>query len=107
MGDVKRNVQIDVTTDVSTDALTDAEKKLLENGYEGVKFLTNYSYDTALIGVTTDDRAVYDFDLMVQWLMDEEGFTEEEALEWIEYNTNRALPYMGADGPIVMYRLLE
>ena len=107
MGDVKRNVQIDVTTDVSTDALTDAEKKLLENGYEGVKFLTNYSYDTALIGVTTDDRAVYDFDLMVQWLMDEEGFTEEEAFEWIEYNTNRALPYMGADGPIVMYRLLE
>ena len=107
MGDVKRDVQIDVTTDVSTDALTDAEKKLLENGYEGVKFLTNYSYDTALIGVTTDDRAVYDFDLMVQWLMDEEGFTEEEALEWIEYNTNRALPYMGADGPIVMYRLLE
>ena len=107
MGDVKRDVQIDVTTDVSTDALTDAEKKLLENGYEGVKFLTNYSYDTALIGVTTDDRAVYDFDLMVQWLMDEEGFTEEEALEWIEYNTNRAFPYMGADGPIVMYRLLE
>ena len=104
---MKRDVQIDVTTDVSTDALTDAEKKLLENGYEGVKFLTNYSYDTALIGVTTDDRAVYDFDLMVQWLMDEEGFTEEEALEWIEYNTNRALPYMGADGPIVMYRLLE
>ena len=110
MGDVKR-VTTDALEEVPPDALidasSDAEKKLLENGYEGIKFLTNYSYDTALIGVTTDDRAVYDFDLMVQWLMDEEGCTEEEALEWIEYNTNRALPYMGADGPIVMYRLME
>ena len=114
MGDVKRDttdvlieVKKDDQIDTPTEEQTDAEKKLLENGYEGIKFLTNYSYDTALIGVTTDDRAVYDFDLMVQWLMDEEGCTEEEALEWIEYNTNRALPYMGADGPIVMYRLME
>ena len=46
-----------------------AEEKLLENGYEGVKYLTDFSYDTALIGVTHDDRAVYDYDLMVEWLM--------------------------------------
>lgn len=38
-----------------------AEERLLENGYEGIKFLTNYSYDDALIGVTSDDRAVYDY----------------------------------------------
>ena len=42
-----------------------AEQKLLDNGYEGVKYLTDYSYDTALIGVTDDNRAVYDFDKMV------------------------------------------
>ena len=28
-----------------------AEERLLENGYDGVKYLTNYSYDSALIGV--------------------------------------------------------
>lgn len=39
-----------------------SEEILLENGYEGVKFLTNFSYDTALIGVTEDNRAVYDFE---------------------------------------------
>ena len=84
-----------------------AEEKLLENGYEGVKFLTDFSFDSALIGVSHDDRAVYDYDLMVEWLMKTEGFTEEEAIEWIDYNTIRALPYMGDDGPIVMNRLLE
>ena len=84
-----------------------AEEKLLENGYEGVKYLTDFSYDTALIGVSHDDRAIYDYDLMVEWLMEDQGFTEEEAVDWIDYNTIRALSYMGADGPIVLHRFLE
>lgn len=81
------------------------EEKLLENGYENVKYLTNFSYDTALIGVTDDNRAVYDFDKMVEWLIEVERFTYEESVEWIEYNTIRALPYFGEDAPIIMYPL--
>lgn len=84
-----------------------AEELLLDHGYEGVKYLTDLSYDTALIGVTTDGQAVYDFDLMVECLMREQGFTEEEAVEWIDYNTIRALPYMGEGAPIIMYNLKE
>ena len=84
-----------------------AEEKLLENDYEGVKYLTNFSYDDALIGVTHDDRAVYDYNLMVKWLMEEEEFTEEEAMEWIDYNTIRALPYMEPGGPVILFPLLE
>lgn len=83
-----------------------AEERLLENGYEGVKYLTNYSYDTALIGVTNGNRAVYDFDKMIEWLVEEEDFTYEDAIEWIEYNTIRALSYMGCDAPIIMYPLM-
>ena len=83
-----------------------AEERLLENGYEGTVFFTNYSYDDALIGVSDDGRAIYDYDLMVEWLMKEEGWSEEDAVEWIEYNTIRALPYAGEKGPIVMHRLL-
>lgn len=83
------------------------ENLLLDNGYEGVKYFTNFSYDTALIGVTDDNRAVYDFDLMVGWLVETQDFTQEDAIEWIEYNTIRALPYMGSDAPIIMYRLIE
>ena len=81
------------------------EQVLLDEGYEGVKFLSNYDYETALVGVTTDGRTVYDYDKMVEWLMTAEGFSEEEATEWINYNTIRALPYMGADSPIVYYPL--
>lgn len=85
----------------------DAEEKLLDNGYEGIKFLTNFSYDSALIGVTHDDRAVYDYNQMVQWLVEEEEFTEEEAMEWIDYNTVRALPYMEPGAPVILYPFME
>ncbi len=84
-----------------------AEEKLLENGYEGTKYLTDFSYDDALIGVTDDGRAVYDYDLMVEWLMDTEGWSEEDAIDWIDYNTIRALPYMGPDGPLILHRFIE
>ena len=83
----------------------DVREKLLEYGYEDVKYLVNYSYDTALIGVSDDNRAIYDFGLMVEWLVTEKDFTEEEAVEWIEFNTLRALPYMGEDAPIIMYAI--
>ena len=84
-----------------------SEEKLWENGYEDVIILKNYSYDDALIGVTEDNRAIYDFDKMVQWLIHTENFTQEEAIEWIEYNTIRALPYMGERAPVIMYALQE
>lgn len=82
-----------------------AEERLLEYGYEGIKYLTDYSYDDALIGVTEDGRAVYDFNKMVEWLVDEECWTDEEAIEWIETNTLRAIPYFGEGAPIIMYPL--
>ena len=66
-------------------------------------YLINYSYDDALIGISDDNRAVYDYNKMVKWLMEEEGFAEEEAIEWIDYNTIRALSYMGEKAPIIMY----
>lgn len=85
--------------------MVSAENLLLEYGYEGVKYLTNYSYDTALIGVSDDNRAIYDFGLMIEWLMIEEDFDYDDAIEWIEFNTIRALPYMGDGAPIIMYPL--
>lgn len=84
-----------------------AEERLLNDGYEDVKYFVNYGYDDALIGVSDDGRAIYDYDLMVEWLMQEEGWDEEESIEWIEYNTIRALPYMGEGAPIIMYKLFN
>ena len=82
-----------------------ASERLVECGYEDVVILENYSYDDALIGVTDDNRAVYDFNKMVAWLMDKEEFSYDEAVEWIEYNTIRALPYAGPGAPLIMYPL--
>lgn len=82
-----------------------AEERLLDAGYDDIKYLTNYSYDDALIGVSDDGRAIYDFDKMVEWLMNEVGLSDSEAVEWIEYNTIRALPYFGEGAPIIMYPL--
>ena len=81
-----------------------AEERVRDAGYDDVVLLANYSYDDALVGVTEDGRAVYDFDKMVAWLIDVEGFTQLDAIEWIEYNTMRALPYF-ENAPLIMYPL--
>ena len=82
-----------------------AEQRLLDAGYEDVIIFSGDSYDDALIGVSENGRAIYDFDLMVEWLMNQDGMDEEDAIEWIEYNTIRSLPYVGEKAPIVMYRV--
>ena len=87
--------------------MKDAEQRLLENGYEGVIIFKDESYDDALIGVSHDDRAIYSFEKMVEWLCNRDGMTREDAIEWIEYNTLRAIPYFGEKAPIVMYDLME
>lgn len=65
----------------------------------------NMSYDGAIIGITTDNRVVYNFDLMIEELMQDEEWAYEDAVEWIEYNTIRALPYLGPNGPVIMYSI--
>ena len=80
--------------------------KLADYDLDHIKLLTDYAYDDALVGITEDNRASYDYDLMVRWLVKEEGFEESSAEEWINYNTLRALDYSGADSPIIMHSLL-
>ncbi|MBR5874694.1 MAG: hypothetical protein IKY90_08190 [Oscillospiraceae bacterium] len=70
---------------------------------EEIIYFENYDYASALIGVSHDGRAVYDYDLMVEFLMKKEKFSYEEATDWIDYNTLRALPYFGEKAPIVVY----
>lgn len=82
-----------------------AEERILNAGYEDVIYLVNYGYDDALIGISDDNRAIYDYNKMIEYLMKEEMFTEEEAIEWVDYNTIRALPYMGDKAPIIMYSI--
>ena len=63
------------------------------------------AFDNSIIAVTTDGRAVYDYRKMVVELMEDDGITEEEAIDWIEYNTLRVIPYAGDMAPIVVFML--
>lgn len=78
---------------------------LVDLGYEEAVIFDNPDYDAAIIGVSSDDRVIYDYDLMIECLMIDEGMSMEDAIDFIDYNTLRALPYAGSDGPIVMYKL--
>ena len=55
---------------------------------------TDHSYDKSIIGFTSvDGRAVYSYESMIQEFMEDENCSEEEAQDWVDYNTMRALPY--------------
>jgi hypothetical protein len=76
-------------------------KTIRENLPDDAVVFDNHAYDNSIIGVSTDGRVIYDFDTMVQELMEDEGWTVEESIEWIEYNTIRALSYLGPNAPII------
>lgn len=80
---------------------------IADMGYEDSIVFENPDYDDAIIGVSDDGRVVYSFDRMVESLMAEDNIEEIDAIEFIEYNTLRALPYIGDDAPIVMYSLMD
>ena len=60
-----------------------------------IKVFSNPSYKNSIIGISYDNRVIYDYDLMIEELMEEEDLSFEDALEFLEYNTLRALFYMG------------
>lgn len=76
-------------------------QELIENGFDDVVVFENPDYDGCIIGITTDRRAVYSLGDMVIWYYEKNNCSAEEALEFIEYNTIRALPYQ-KNAPIVI-----
>ena len=80
-------------------------EKLVAEGHEDAIVLENPSYDDAIEGVSEDGRVIYNYKQMIFCLVDDEGMTEEEAADFIGYNTVRALPYMGPKAPIILYPL--
>lgn len=84
----------------------DVKELIEELGYEDVIIFSNPSYASAFVGISEDNRAIYDYDRMVGYLMEVEGWSDVEAIEFIEYNSIRSLPYY-RNSPIIMYRLLD
>lgn len=77
---------------------------IVEHGYEDVTIFENPHYDSAIVGMSHDDRVIYDYEKMIEFLMETDGMTYDEAMEFIDYNTIRAIPYM-PNGPIILMPL--
>lgn len=90
---------------VGKDALTiDSLKEwLCENDHEDTVVLESPDYLSAIVGISEEGRLIYSYDKMVEHLMTAENMDAEEAMEFIDYNTIRALPYAGEMAPIVLY----
>lgn len=67
-------------------------------------------YDLAFVGDADYSIVVIwfikDYGTMVKCLVDRDGMSETEAIEFIDYNTIRALPYAGEKAPIIMYKIM-
>ena len=81
----------------------DVKETLIELERENSVVFENPDYVSAIVGMTEDGRVVYSYDKMITHLMETDGMTEEDAIDFISYNTERALPYAGEMAPIIMY----
>lgn len=63
----------------------------------------NQSYDNSIIGITLDGRVIYAYEKMVEEYMEDNDCNEEDAYDWIDYNTMRSLPYAGSKAPMVVH----
>lgn len=78
------------------------EDEGIEEKEQPLLFGISCAYDNSIVGIAHDGRIVYDYQLMIQELAEDDGISYEEAQEWVDYNTMRSLPYYGDKAPIVI-----
>ena len=83
----------------------DVKELIADYEYDDVIIFSNPDYASAFIGISEDNRAVYDYNKMIEFLMNKDKMTDIEAIEFIEYNTIRSLPYFGENTPIIVHSL--
>lgn len=69
--------------------------------YDKVVLFSNPTYETAFIGISNDERAVYDYDKMIEFLIKEYGMSPEESMDFISFNDSFRDEYT----PIILYRV--
>jgi hypothetical protein len=81
--------------------LDELKAYLAENELTETVFLENPDYVTAIVGITESFQLVYDYDLMIDHLI-EHGMEIDEAYDTLDYDTLGAISSMGDFRPIVM-----
>lgn len=81
---------------------------LVEIGLEDSIVFENPDYDSAIVGYDENSqRIIYDYEKMVEYLMDKDEMTYEDAVEFIDYNTIQACSYMGGSAPIILRNIID
>lgn len=85
----------------------DIGDKLVDAGFDDAVYFHDFG-EECVIGVSSDNRVVYSFDKMVEYLVND-GMSDIDAIDYLEYNTLRSIQYLDnrIDGkgkaPIIMY----
>ena len=90
------------------------EEILEDNGYsiedlknEGTILFRNPDFRFAMIGMSDDYRVVYDYEKMLEFLVETEDMSYEDAADFVSYDTIKSLNYKSGNKPIVMYPLIN
>ena len=81
------------------------KEHLVELEHEDTIVLESPDYLSAIVGLSEDGRLIYNKRKMINWLCKHEELSIEDASLFLEYNTIRALPYMGLKRPIILEEL--
>lgn len=75
-----------------------------EDELNNIIVLEGDEFADAVVGITVNNELVYSYELIVKSLVEKCNISEDEAIEFIEYNTIRSIPYMSGYGnaPIIL-----
>ena len=75
----------------------------LDNDHSDALLFADPDYSSAVAGMSSTGALIYSHEKMVEWLMQNYGLDQSEAIDFIEVNTIRALPYGEEKKPVIMY----
>ena len=76
---------------------------LEENGYSEKPGWSEFA--KAIIGVTTDERIVYSYARITECLMETDDISEEDAIEYVDYNVVGSLNPKIEESPIIIHEI--
>ena len=83
--------------------LNEVHDWLNENGFEDTVPFANPDYVGAIIGISCCGSLIYSYTKMVECLMIQDKMTEEDAIDFINYNTIGSLQRNQSYYPIILF----
>lgn len=74
-----------------------------EFGNEEIVVLEPEYYDEGIVGTDEEGRLIYGYYELVEAIAGNDEMSEEDAIEWVDYNTIRGIPYMGLYHPYILF----